>query len=100
MRLSLNKHGSPSGDFAEDSFRVSGNSKESFATEPPNKTAARATPKGTVGPGESPFLRFPRVLFGTFSRERKYQANTEDEEQKKKLPQSANADSSLEEGAF
>ena len=73
QRLHRNLQKSPSGDFAEDSFRVKRKFKESSATRAANLCSLlpdRMEPRR--GPGESPLLRFPRALFGTFSRERKY----------------------------
>ena len=73
QRLHRGLQKNPSGDFAEDSFRVSGNSKESSATRAAtlcSRSPDRMEPRR--GPGESRLLRFPRALFGTFSRERKY----------------------------
>ena len=55
------------GDFAEDCFRVSGNSTQSSATEPPRFTAARPAPKGARGSGGKR-NRFPPAALRRFRR--------------------------------
>ena len=55
------------GDFAEDCFRASGNSKQSSATEPPRITAARPVPKGARGSGGKR-NRFPPAALRRFRR--------------------------------
>ena len=82
MRLSRDKQRSPSGDFAEDSVRSADNSRNPLQPEPPDITAANAVSKEQGGPGVASYLCHPRTLFGTFSRERKYESNTEDKQQK------------------
>ena len=55
------------GDFAEDSFRVSGNSGNPLQPEPPRCAAAHATSQGQEGVrGECTFLHSPRRLCAAF----------------------------------